>query len=307
MSTQDCTSITPACPVSATTYGYIPNLPANSTLLAIFAICLPLQFGAGLYYRTYSFFAFLTVGCTLELLGYTGRIIMHGNVWAASGFQLQIICLILGPSFIAAGVYLSLKHIVQYLGAQYSRLPPKYYTWIFIGCDVASIVIQAAGGGIAGAAGTDLGLLNAGNNLMIAGIAFQVVTMVVCGVLAVDFLIRYCQGSQAKADLSATKHPFSRPRAHVFFAAEISSYMTVLIRCIYRLPEMAGGWGNPLMQNEKEFLLLDGMMVAMAMVAFSIFHPGFWFPPMAAQRQERRLESQEGDILELSVGAGIHT
>ena len=39
----------------------------------------------------------------------------------------------------------------------------------------------------------------------------------------------------------------------------VLAYTTVLIRCIYRLPEMAGGWGNSLMRNEKEFLLLDGM------------------------------------------------
>lgn len=29
------------------------------------------------------------------------------------------------------------------------------------------------------------------------------------------------------------------------------------------IPEMAGGWGNPLMQNEMEFLVLDGMYVAL--------------------------------------------
>jgi hypothetical protein len=27
----------------------------------------------------------------------------------------------------------------------------------------------------------------------------------------------------------------------------------------YSLPEMAGGWGNALMRNETEFLILDGM------------------------------------------------
>lgn len=27
------------------------------------------------------------------------------------------------------------------------------------------------------------------------------------------------------------------------------------------IPEMAGGWGNPLMQKEDEFLVLDGMYV----------------------------------------------
>jgi hypothetical protein len=30
---------------------------------------------------------------------------------------------------------------------------------------------------------------------------------------------------------------------------------------ISSLPEMAGGWGNKLMRNEMEFLVLDGMYV----------------------------------------------
>lgn len=29
----------------------------------------------------------------------------------------------------------------------------------------------------------------------------------------------------------------------------------------HSLPEMAGGWGNPMMRNEKEFLILDGAYV----------------------------------------------
>jgi hypothetical protein len=32
-----------------------------------------------------------------------------------------------------------------------------------------------------------------------------------------------------------------------------------LLTRIYSIPEMAGGWGNPLMQKEDEFLVLDGM------------------------------------------------
>ena len=59
---------------------------------------------------------------------------------------------------------------------------------------------------------------------------------------------------------------------------------------------MAGGWGNPLMQKEDEFLVLDGMyvsstfflfnvyiyntnsnrMIALAVIFFTVFHPGFF-------------------------------
>ena len=62
---------------------------------------------------------------------------------------------------------------------------------------------------------------------------------------------------------------------------------------------MAGGWGNTLMRNETEFLVLDGMlvrdsrlatrkydanaisrMVGIASVLMTVFHPGFFFEPM---------------------------
>lgn len=294
MAFENCTTITPDCPVSATTYGYIPNLPANSILLAIFALCLLSQIGAGIYYRTYSFLVFLAIGCTFEVLGYAGRVMMHGNVWSKTAFRMQITCLILGPTFIAAGVYLSLKHIVRYLGAQYSRIPPSYYTWIFIGCDIVSILMQAAGGGIAGAADKNVDLAEAGNNLMVAGVAIQVATMGVCGLVAIDFVFRYRRGSQPKQnnDRSAC-----RSRAHVFFATEAFAYMTVLVRCIYRLPEMSGGWGNALMRNEEEFLLLDGMMIALAILVLSAIHPGFWFSPMAGRPRARKLESQSSEVI----------
>jgi hypothetical protein len=31
-----------------------------------------------------------------------------------------------------------------------------------------------------------------------------------------------------------------------------------MLIALLSLPEMAGGWGNPLMQDETEFLILDG-------------------------------------------------
>lgn len=38
------------------------------------------------------------------------------------------------------------------------------------------------------------------------------------------------------------------------------------------------------MQREKEFLVLDGAMVAIAAVAMSIAHPGIFFPEMKTKR-----------------------
>ncbi|KAK2791441.1 hypothetical protein FQN52_004875 [Onygenales sp. PD_12] len=257
----DCKAISPECPVEATTYGYYPNLGANAFFAAIFGLCTIYHVVVGIKARAWTFTIALGMGAALEMVGYIGRIIMHKNPWNKGAFETQIVCLVLAPSFTAAGIYWSLKHIVLYLAPEKSRFQPRLYPWIFIGCDIGSLVLQAVGGGVAASAGREnLDMLNVGNRIIITGIAFQVATMVACGILSADYAFRVSREKGLNEKLSVT----TSKKFYMFCAAETFAYTTVLIRCIYRLPEMAGGWGNPLMQNEKEFLVLDGMMIALA-------------------------------------------
>lgn len=265
---RQCLEVSPECPVYATLYGYRPNLGANAFLCALFAVCFFASIIIGVLSKTWTYTLALGIGTFLEAAGYAGRIIMNGNPWSESGFKLQICCLVLGPSFVAAAIYLTLKHFVLYCGPQHSVIKPRLYPWIFVGCDFGSIVLQAAGGGMAAAGGTtNKKLIDGGNNLIVAGIAFQVATMSVCGVLILIYIVRYLKARQhpdvisEKSDYQMDKETgaVSLGKVKLFGLVIVLSYITVLIRCIYRLPEMAGGWGNALMRNEREFLLLDGM------------------------------------------------
>ena len=129
--------------------------------------------------------------------------------------------------------------------------------------------VQALGGGIAASAGDHVAnpkLLHAGNGLIVAGIAFQVATMAVCGLFMIDFFIRFKRAkkanSQGTMQSEYEKHqnvPKEARNFRMFCYAIGVAFITIWIRCIYRLPEMAGGWGNTLMRNETEFLILDGM------------------------------------------------
>jgi hypothetical protein len=189
---RQCLEVSPECPVYATLYGYRPNLGANAFLCALFGILCIGSLVVGVMSRTWTYTAALAIGTFLECAGYAGRVIMNGNPWSESGFKLQICCLVLGPSFVAAAIYLTLKHFVLYCGPQHSLLKPRLYPWIFIGCDFGSIVLQACGGGMAAAGGTtNKKLIDGGNNLIVAGIAFQVVTMAVCGALVLVYIFRY--------------------------------------------------------------------------------------------------------------------
>lgn len=261
-----CVEVTDRCTVNATLYGYRPDLGANAFLCALFGICFITSLVIGIMTKTWTYTLALGIGTFLECAGYIGRIMMNSNPWSESGFKLQICALVLGPSFVAAAIYLTLKHFVLYCGPQHSLLKPRLYPWVFVGCDFGSMVLQGIGGGLAAAGGTkNQKLIDGGNKMIVAGIAFQVVTMAVCGLLILWFVVKYkmaakhVTGEKSAYHLDKEEGSISLWKVKVFGWLVTLAYTTTLIRCIYRLPEMAGGWGNALMRNEREFLLLDGM------------------------------------------------
>jgi hypothetical protein len=88
----------------------------------------------------------------------------------------------------------------------------------------------------------------------------------VCGALVLVYVFRYrkarkqqAMGEKSTYEMDKETGTVQLAKVKLFGWMVVLAYTTVLIRCIYRLPEMAGGWGNALMRNEKEFLLLDGM------------------------------------------------
>ncbi|KAL8921491.1 MAG: hypothetical protein Q9172_003996 [Xanthocarpia lactea] len=219
----------------------------------------------------------MTLGCLGEVIGYAGRVILNDNPWDGIGFQMQICCLIIAPSFFAAAVYLTLKHIVLTFGPEHSRLVPKWYTWIFIGCDIFSLILQGAGGGLA-ASVEEQSLKDHGSNLMLAGIVWQVFTLIVFAALAGDFVLRV---SRARSNLPLAASELLRcTKFQMFSAGLVTAYLTITIRCIYRIAELAGGWKNDIMQNEVEFIVLEGVVLVIAVLCQTAFHPGYCFPPM---------------------------
>ncbi|QIW99415.1 hypothetical protein AMS68_004933 [Peltaster fructicola] len=293
---KDCTQISPQCPLEATTYGYYPNLAGNTILCVVFGLCLILQVAFSIRGRTWTWMVCLSCGCLFEVLGYIGRLLMHQNPWDDSANRLQIVTLIIGPSFTAAGIDLTLKHLVLHFGPDASPLPAYLYTWLFIGVDIVSILIQAAGGGLAASGKTNTKLLDAGNKIIIAGIAVQVAQLAALGLMSIYYAVNVRRLGYFNK-ITASK------RLRFFMCMVTIAYVAVLTRCIYRyvvrsfvalaycysIPEMASGWGKGLQRNETEFLVLDGGMVALANVALTVAHPTFCFPRMAG-RVRRELE-----------------
>ncbi|KAI5294646.1 hypothetical protein KEM52_003530 [Ascosphaera acerosa] len=185
------------CPIEDTIYGYQPSLGANGTFLALFAFSGVLQAAEGLYFRKtgglYSYSLPIVLGCITEVLGYIGRVMQWYDPFNVNGFYMQICCLTIGPAFLTAGIYFCLADIIETFdpACECSRLPKrKMYAWVFIPCDIISLVLQAAGGGVA-ATSIDAGENpDPGTDTMIAGLAWQVFTLLIFVCLTIDFGVR---------------------------------------------------------------------------------------------------------------------
>jgi hypothetical protein len=215
----------------------------------------------------------------------------------------------------AAGIYLTLKHLQVYLlhhispmsysndtilrviilGTKHSRLSPKNYTRIFITCDILTIAIQMTGASLS----TKLNLVTTANVLMEIGITLQVVTLLIFGGLAIEYMLRLRHA--AKSNRRSTYHGLMGDKSlKRSLLAVVVAYWTIFIRCVYRIAEMAGGWRNPIMQDQTAFIVLDGVMCVIAALALNSFHPGAIF------EKSKKVEDTTGEIemVQDSVGVG---
>ncbi|KAL1872798.1 hypothetical protein VTK73DRAFT_1269 [Phialemonium thermophilum] len=289
-----CTEVTPLCPVSATTLGYYPSKGFNIFFAVGFGLAGLITFILGTWKRTWSYMAFLTAGCMLELAGYAARVPLHDNPWNKDAFETQICAIILAPTLICISIYLTLKHVCLSLNPGLSRVRPGRYPFIFVPLDVSCLLVQAIGGALAASAGyNNQTLLHSGNRAIIAGITLQVVVLLFFGTSSVDYYLRVRKWIR---DPAADPHAvalWNDRKFRIFIYAVTIAFSGILIRCIYRIAEMAGGWGNPIMQDEPSFIVLEGFMVVIPCLILAIFSPGFLFPEMAARMSASKKQKKE--------------
>lgn len=270
----DCTPET--CTPSDSIMGYAPTLAPSILFTVLFGLSTLTHLAQGIHFKTPSFLLAMTLGNISSLTGCIARILLSTNPFSIPYFNIQIVLLTLAPAFYSAGIYLQLKHLVLTFGTAASRLRPQWYTYIFIVCDLLSIALQGAGGGLSATADGDAARMDLGQGFMMAGLTFQVATLLVFGALVVEYFVRVRRAGLAGAN--ATTHTLRASRRfRAFLVALAVAYGAILIRCVYRIIEMAGGWGNEIMRDEIAFLVLDSGMVAVAVGALSVFHPGWCF------------------------------
>ncbi|KID97256.1 RTA-like protein, partial [Metarhizium majus ARSEF 297] len=229
------------CSLSYAQVQYQPSQSGNLAYLIIFTIVLLAQSVLGIIYRTWGFSIAMVLGLVLEVIGYVGRLQMHNDPFKMDPFRIYLICLTIGPAFLSAAIYLSLSRLIEAHSAYLARFAPRTYTIIFVTCDVVSLVLQATGGALAASNG-DSNLKQTGVNVMIAGLSFQVASLLTFIILSVDFWWRL-RGTNGVYEQKASELRNSTMFNAFPWATGIAT-IAIFIRSVYRLAELQEGFSG---------------------------------------------------------------
>ena len=87
--------------------------------------------------------------------------------------------------------------------------------------------------------------------MAIAGLSFQVFTLLIFILLAAEYAIRFQKAERVKTQL---------PTKFKIFVGFLSlAIICILIRCIYRIDELSDGYNGPLIHDQGLFIGLEGV------------------------------------------------
>ncbi|KAI0880822.1 RTA1-domain-containing protein [Annulohypoxylon maeteangense] len=287
------------CPLEMSVLQYRPSLGSSIAFMCIFSALLLIHSILGFVWKSWWFLGCMAVGSVTEVIGYGGRVMLFYNPFSFSGFMMQIstsnylhltfcsiFCIGTAPVFYSAAIYVTMAKIAENLDPSLSRIKPKLYYVVFIVSDVFSLTLQGIGGGLTTSSS---GQNRASVDLSLVGLCFQVFSMVVfCGLLA-DYLFRY---------FKSTRRTINSPRLKPFLIFLTAAVLLVLARCGYRVAELSDGYRGGLISNEPLFIALDSVLIALAVLALCVGHPGFVFLPSELGLKISKISSEYGIILQ---------
>ncbi|KAJ7093416.1 RTA1 like protein-domain-containing protein [Mycena belliarum] len=285
-------------------YHYVPTEWICLAFLTLFIMSTVLHLGQAINYRVWWLLPTAFVSGLLEILGWSARLWSSYNPELLLPFEIQVVGTIIGPTPLIAADFMILGRIINRLGTRYSRLSPKLYSIVFCSCDIISLSVQGYGGTAASLAVGRGDSPDHGAHIMLIGIIFQMVTISIYILLALEFFIRYFTdraigGKNPSYDAVGANRGRGRldRNLRVMISALAFNTVCLLIRAIYRTLELINGFDGPIISTERLFNVLDGGMITFAIYSLNIAHPGIFLAPQDKEESDIELRLKEAGLL----------
>ena len=238
--------------------------------IVLYALSLGLHVTRLWQYRRWAFSSLLVLTAVCELIGYAFRLRSSppptGDPYDVISFVVQYFFIVVAPVFLSAALYTTLTSLIAVLGPHLSPfgLGKKTILWLFVTSDVVATITQVAGAALIGSSESDNKSPDTGNNILLAGLAFQVFSFLLFLILLFTFL--------AKARKSATST--GEGGMMRFSGVVVLSSLLVYLRTIFRLAETADGIGGYASSHEAFFGALEFAPIIVSILMLGWWHPG---------------------------------
>ncbi|RHZ57057.1 hypothetical protein CDV55_103341 [Aspergillus turcosus] len=281
---------TPAClpynPNIPTPFGYRPSLVAGIIFMILFSAVTIVHAWQSFRHRNIWLGLAFTLGAFGEFIGWLARTVAYRCPYSVKFLEMQLAALIMAPAFTTAGIYGVLSLMIPIIGYDKSPLRPNLYLVIFMTVDFFSLLLQAVGGGLAGAAFSKNTSPWPGTYIMVAGIIWQLVSTCVFATL-LEYVIYRGLG------------PIARNLALRRITLSLMIAVTCMVtRGVYRSMELMNGWRGYLFTHEVYAIILDAALMFIASSVLCIWNPAALI--VDARENARRTQ----DEVELLRGQG---
>lgn len=185
-------------------YCYTPSIAIAAFAAAWFLFHLITHTVQNSKYRNWYWMTFST-GLIFEILGYIARSLSaKKDSYSLIYFIINYFFIVTAPVFLAAGVYTILSALIARLCNKYSFLRPTFILVFFITSDAISPIMQVAGASLIGVKESRREDPTSANNILLAGLAYQVFAMSIFVVLMTTFQI-------------CARREIKQPRLQVFY------------------------------------------------------------------------------------------
>ncbi|KAJ1567069.1 hypothetical protein HK405_007298 [Cladochytrium tenue] len=214
------------------------------------------------------------IGALMEALGYLARTKAIDDPFNTNVYAVQQFFIVISPVLVAATQYIILEHIMVHVDATLAPVRPSLVAKIFVGGDVVSFIVQAAGSGLL-VGGTTTEMVNMGNWILIGGLLVQILSFSCFLALCVVFYRRASRAEPGRTQaVAAVPTSQVNPRWRALFLALMVGSACVMIRSVFRVIEFAKGFDGPIATNEIYMYIFDTILMAVALYILNFVHPG---------------------------------
>ncbi|CAF1519649.1 unnamed protein product [Rotaria magnacalcarata] len=272
-------------------FHYMPSMAAAVVSLVFYILLFVVLTSWTIWKRSW-YMITLLIGCIMEIIGYGIRIQLASNpIGQIPLYSSMHASIILAPIFNAAIEYVLIGRLMHAVGDQYSLVKPNLVAWIFIVCDIISMLVQSAGAGVLTSAGANLQNLETGENILLGGLGVNLAsfTLFCLQLFYFDYLTRKSPPVFLNGSI------YQRRWRLFLYVIYISSFF-VLVRQIYRVIEFSQGFTGYLAVHEIYFYIFDTIPIFVSSAVYTIFFPGNGYLPRDRNGTFAIMENNEQNL-----------